>query len=307
MLVLSKARTSSMPGLLLFVLLFVAGVVLAYRFSPASKLKRRVREALSPFEELDTELRDLRQNLLKEIELSSNQYVQGIHAERLKAIPLDELKKHATGMRLQALKDIGICSVADLQGWNEYRVSQVRGVGPKSAGTIVQTVAKITLATKSIPIDCPVPPFPSDAEFRIAQLLYRQRWFDTHIAEHVDAFAKNLATHQSTRDDVIAKTGFSRWVWKFGSNETIHHNIDRANALIGALEEESSRSLRDKLSTSLNDCRTVCANLVPAKSIILDFNEVDQAARKVRQQSSYKASAGIGSRDDTGSAGPRSC
>ena len=262
-----------MPGLLLFVLLFVAGTVLAYRFSPASKLKRRMWEALSPFEELDTELKDLRQNLLAEIELSSNQYVQGIQGERLKAISLDELKKHATGMRLQALKDVGICSVADLQGWNEYRVSQVRGVGPKSASAIVQAVDKITLATKSIPIDHPVPPFSSDAGRRTVQSLYRQRWFDTHIAEHVDKFAKNLATHQSTRDEVIAKTSFSRWLWKFGSNETIHHNIDKANALIGALEEESSRSLRDKLSMSLNDCRTICANRVPAESIIQDFSE----------------------------------
>src|ERR1035441_6286566 len=60
---------------------------------------------------------------------------------------------------------------------------------------------------------------------------------------------------------------------KFGSNETIHHNVDKANALIEALDEESSRSLRDKLSMSLNECRTVCANRVPDESIIRDFNE----------------------------------
>jgi TerB N-terminal domain len=262
-----------MLGLLLFFLPLPVGTFLAYRFSSVWKVKGRVQDALSPFEELDAELHRLRRSLQNDIEMLSNRYIQGVHLERLKAIPLDELKKHATGMRLQALKDVSVWSVADLQGWNEYRVSQVRGVGPKSASAIVQAVSKITAATKAVPIDHPAPPFSREIECQLMEALYRQHWFDTHIAEQGNRFAKNLALHQSTRDEVTTKTSFSHWLWKFGSNETIRQNINRANALIGTLEEDGSRSMRDKLSTSLSDCRDVCTNRLPVESIIQDFNE----------------------------------
>jgi hypothetical protein len=87
-----------MSELLFCFLLLIAGSFLAYRFSSASKVKKRMQEGLSLFEELNAESGRLRQSLQNEIELSSSQYIQGVNAARLKAIPLDELKKHATGM-----------------------------------------------------------------------------------------------------------------------------------------------------------------------------------------------------------------
>src|SRR6185437_10368801 len=109
-----------MLGLLLIFLLLVAvGISLAYRFSTAAKLRKRIQEALSSSEELESEARGLQQGLKSETESLANQYIQGIYAFRLKTISIDDLKKYATGMRLQALKDIGIWTVADLQGWNE--------------------------------------------------------------------------------------------------------------------------------------------------------------------------------------------
>lgn len=146
-----------MLGLLVAVLLATVGILLAYRFSPAAKLKTRIQGALSPFEEVDSEIRSLQQTLKNETESLTNRYIQAIDVSRLKAIPVDELKKYATGMRLQALKDIGIRTVADLQSWNEYRVSQVRGIGPKSASAIVHSVDTAIAAAKAIPIPHPIP------------------------------------------------------------------------------------------------------------------------------------------------------
>lgn len=277
LLVLLKAGLRSMFGLLFFFLLLIAGTFLAYRFSSASKVKKRMQEIFSPFDELDAESRRLRQSLQNEIELSSGQYIQGVHAARLKAIPLDELKKYATGMRLQALKDVGVWSVADLQGWNEYRLSQVRGIGPKSASAIIQAVSRITAMTKAVPINHPAPPFSTENERELMQALYRQHWFDMHIGKQGDAFAKALVLHQNTRDEVATKTGFSRWLWKFGSNETILQNVNQANAMIGALEDEGFRSMRDKLSTSLSEGRALCANRIQVESIIQDFNETRES------------------------------
>jgi hypothetical protein len=96
-----------MLGLLSTFLLVVAGISLAYRFSPAAKLKTRIHNALSPFEDLDADIHSLQQTLRNEIESLARQYIDAIYLARLRAIPVDDLKKYATGMRLQALKDVG--------------------------------------------------------------------------------------------------------------------------------------------------------------------------------------------------------
>lgn len=262
-----------MLGLLAIVLLATVGISLAYRFSPAAKLKTRLREVLSPFEDLDSEAHNLQRTIEGETESLTNQYVEATYASRLKAIPVDELKKYAAGMRLQALKDAGIRTVADLQGWSEYRVSQVRGVGPKSAIAIVHSVAAVTAAAKAVPISHPVPPLSSETERQLMQALYRQHWFAAHISEQVTAFGTTVTSHQCTRDAILAKTTFSRWLWKLGANETIRRSLEAADALMGVLAEQSLQTKKEALARSLAKCRAICVNRVPVESIVKDFIE----------------------------------
>ncbi len=262
-----------MLGLLVAFLLATAGVSLAYRFSPAAKVKARIAEVLSPFEELDSEIQRLHQSLQSEIDLLTSQYIQRIHTIRLQAIPVDELKKYATGMRLQALKDVGVRTVFDLQGWNEYRVSQVRGVGPKSAFAIVQSVAAATAAAKAVPIPNPSLPFSEDIERQLMQALYRQRWFQVHIAEQATAFAVTVRSHQCTRDAILAKSTFAHWLWKFGSNATIRRSLEQGSSLIRALEDQNLGSTKQVLSQLLAECKAICANRIPVESITKDFND----------------------------------
>lgn len=261
-----------MLGLLVVVLLATVGISLAYRFSPAAKLRTRLQEALSPFEELDSETRRLQQTLKSEIDSLANQYIQATFASRLKAIPVDELKKHATGMRLQALKDVGVRTVADLQGWNEYRVSQVRGVGPKSAGAIVRSVAAVTAAAKAVPVPHPSPPF-SDEPQQLMQALYRQHWFDAHISDQATAFAAVVTSNQCTRDAILAKATFSHWLWKVGANESIRRSLEEGGALMGVLADQGQQATKEVLSRSLSDCKAICLNRVPVESLIKDFDE----------------------------------
>jgi hypothetical protein len=262
-----------MAVLLVAVLLVAVGVSLAYRFSPAAKLKSRMQDALSPFEELDSETRALQQTLKSEIESLTNRYIQGIYASRLKAIPVDELKKYATGMRLQALKDVGVRTIADLQGWNEYRVSQVRGVGPKSAGAIVRSVDTATAAAKAVSIPHPSVPFSDESERQLMQALYRQHWFGTHISDQTAEFAATLTSNQCKRDAILAKATFTCWLWKFGTNATIRRSLEQGETLIEALEDQSLKAKKEALSQSLIACRALCTNRVPIESIIQDFNE----------------------------------
>jgi uncharacterized tellurite resistance protein B-like protein len=261
-----------MLAFLLILVLSTVGILLAYRFSPASAVGKRLRDALSPFEELEEELRSLRESLRNEIEQSSNYYIEGVHAARLNGVLLDELKRYGTGMRLQALKDIGVRTVADLQGWGEYRISQVRGVGPKSASAIGQAVATIVAAAKAAPINYPAVPFSGETERQFMQALYRQHWFDTHISEQGSAFSAIVLSHQCTRDAILAKTTLGSWLWKLGANETIRRSVDGGNTIVEALQAQSLRSMKETLSISLIHNRAVCSNRVPVESIIQDVN-----------------------------------
>lgn len=262
-----------MLALLVLALLAAVGVLLAYRFSPAAKLKARLRKALSPFEDLDSEIRGLQQTLKNETESLTDQYIRGVYSSRLKAIPVDELKKYASGMRLQALKDVGVRTVADLQGWNEFRVSQVRGVGPKSASAIVRSVNTVIAAAKAIPIPHPIPPFSVDSERQLMQALYRQRWCGIHISDPATEFAAIVSSQQCTRDAILAKATFAHWLWKFGTSSTIRTSLEEADALIGALADTKLQALKEALSRSLSDCRAICANRVPVELIAEDFKE----------------------------------
>ncbi len=262
-----------MLGLLTTFLLAVVGIYVAYRFSPAAKLKARIHNALSPVEDLDADVRRLQETLRKEIESVAKQYVEAICTSRLRAIPVDGLKKYASGMRLQALKDAGIRTVADLQGWNEYRVSQVRGIGPKSASAIIHSVTRITASVQTVSIPHPSPPFSDDAARQLMQALYRQRWFDIHTAEQGTALATIVTSHQCARDAILARTKFGSWLWKFGSNATVKRSLEQAEKLLGALDDPSLQSIQQELSQSLNTCRGVCVNRVPVELIIEDYRQ----------------------------------
>ena len=58
---------------------------------------------------------------------------------------IDELNRQTSGLRLQAVKDAGLRNLADLQGWDVNRLVQLRGIGPKSAGSIAYLVSSLTL------------------------------------------------------------------------------------------------------------------------------------------------------------------
>lgn len=262
-----------MLWLLIPALLTSAGIAIAYRLSPAAKLKVRMRDALKPFNELDRELHSLQIELKNEADSLTTIYTEKIYASRLRAIPVDDLKKYAMGMRLQALKDTGIRTVADLQGWGEIRVSQVRGVGPKSASAIVRSVAAITQLAKTVAIPHPSPPFSEDSEHQLMRALFRQRWFAVHVSDQAKAFTALVTAHESTGDEIVMKLTFGRWLWKFGANAAIRLSVEEGRGLLRTLEDSGLQVRRNALAQSLAECREICARRVPAESILRDFNE----------------------------------
>lgn len=120
---------------LLPLLLIAAGTYFLYRLSPTSKARGRIHAALSAYESTDAEVTSRGQSLRTDFEQEASRYQEQVYTARIRALSVDVLKRYATGLRLQALKDVGVRTIADLRGWNEQRISQVRGVGAKSAAT----------------------------------------------------------------------------------------------------------------------------------------------------------------------------
>ncbi len=258
--------------LLLLLLLVPAGTYLTYRLSSAYKAKQRAQSALSSYEATDTEVGKQKETLRGEFEQIGSRYIEQIYSARLKSIPVDALKKYAAGLRLQALKDSGIRSIADLLGWSEYRVSQVRGVGPKSAGPIVRSAASIIAASRAESISHPAPPFSDDTARQMMQALYRLRWFEAHIRQQEESFHAYLLSQEAARDEVASKISFSRWLWKLGSNATIRTNVARAEALTAEWQGIEQSSAREALSASLGELRGICSTRVSLESILADFH-----------------------------------
>lgn len=258
--------------LLLLVLLVPAGTYLTYRLSSVYKAKQRILIALFPYEATGAGIQEQKENLRCETEQMGSRYIEQIYSARLKSIPVDALKKFAAGLRLQALKDSGIRSIADLQGWSEYRISQVRGVGPKSAGPIVRSVTSIITASRAESIAHPAPPFSGDAARQLMQALYRLRWFEAHIRRPGESFHACLVSQQTVRDEVAAKISFSRWLWKLGSNGTIRANVATAEALLVEWQSTEQRSSHEALSALMQELRGICSTQVAPESILTDFH-----------------------------------
>ena len=259
--------------LLLPIVLFVAaGIFIAHKFSPASGARKRATKAVATLQILDTELRSQHQDIQNSISQAATSFIQEVRAARLRSIPLDELKKHEGGLRLQALKDSGVRTLADIQGWNENQISQVKGVGPKSASSIARLVYKLSSASNALPIPSPTPPFALDRERILLQAIYRDCWFEIHLSPHRKEFDNTTRLFEERLSQVVATTTFSRWLWSFGANETVRSGIAAAETICSDLEGDGSAAkLRGEISTVLATCRNVCSNRVEPELVLADY------------------------------------
>lgn len=252
--------------------LLAAGFFVAYRLSPASAASKRASKAVAALESLDSELKKQQQDIDSSLSQAASNYVREIQMGRLRSIQLDELKRHASGMRLQALKDVGIRTLADLLGWNEGRLSNVRGVGPKSASAIARVASQLTRASNAVSVPVPTPPFASERDRILLQSIYRDCWFDTHLSEQRRAFDETLQNCETSLLQIRENTRFSRWLRGFGGTEVVKSGIAVAETLCDGLGAYGhADKLSQGLSKGLAECRAVCSNRIESDVLFKDY------------------------------------
>jgi uncharacterized tellurite resistance protein B-like protein len=261
-----------MIWLLLVFLLIAVGVYIGYSLSPASEARKRTRAAVGKIETLGAELRVQDESIRSSISQTTTTYIQEIRTERLRSIQVDELKRHGSGIRLQALKDSGLRNLADLQGWNDYRLAQLRGVGPKSATAIAHIVNRLTSESNALPIPHPILPFSLDRERRLLQAIYRHWWFQSNLSVQRDKLQETIHQSQERQSRINKKTALARWIWGFGSNEGVKNGIAEAGALCTDIDENGPIvQLYGELSKSLQSCQAAWSGSIATEVIVKNY------------------------------------
>jgi len=255
-----------------FVLLVPAGTFIAYLFSAAARAHKRARKAVAELEILDAEVKAQYQKIQDAVSQAGNSFIKEVCSERLRSIQVDELKRHGSGIRLQALKDAGFRNVADLQGRSAEQLSQIRGVGPKSASMIVWIVSRLISESNALPIRLPTPPFASGREHELLQAVYRDCWFEDSVAARGAVLDSKIQVFKVRLSQIRKQTRFTAWIWSFGTSATVRSGVEDANNLYQELDADHIVArLRTDLPKRLDDCRTLCSSRIETDRIVEDY------------------------------------
>lgn len=262
-----------MVWLLLFLPLIAAGLFIAYSRSSASGARTRARAAVAAVENLDREIRVLSQRIREDVAQAARNYVQEIRIDRLRAIHVDELRRHASGMRLQALKEAGLWSLADLQGWSADRLAQLRGVGPKSATSMAYVIATLTTQSNALPIPHPIPS-EHGQKCSLVQAVCLYGWTQSWLTEKHQKLQATIQDFLARQKGVLGKTSFARWLPGFGSHADVQSGIVEAEALARELKGDSSAAqLYGDLSNILSTLKARRSDGIEWELVVKDYSE----------------------------------
>ena len=239
-------------------LLLAACVALAYRVSAGVAVRKKAEVALEPFRSLRNELTSQTGDIKNGVSQAAERLQQDVRTERLRSISVDTIKQHASGLRLQALKDAGLTTLLDVQGWSAERLSNLRGVGPKSAGTIAAVAQSLISSSNAQPLRLPSPPFDNGAERLLVRALYIQLYFEAHHAADRRALTDLVESSEERRAEIISGTTFASWSMSLLGSKRASVARDRAEVLARELQEDASAlEVRRSIEEHLNDLRGI--------------------------------------------------
>ena len=261
-----------MAILIVFVLLLAAGLMLAYRLSAPVAARKRAVAALEQMRSLRAELTMQSEGIKEFISHAATRLGQDIRSERLRAISIDTIKHHSAGLRLQALRDAGLNTVLDLQGWSAQRLSGIRGVGPKSAGSIAAVVQTLTHSSNSIPLRCPLPPFASVAERSLLCAVYIDVFSEARLSEQGNEFRSVLDKAEERLAAITLGTAFPKWLIGLFASEGASQARENAQALIHDLQEDPRTvALKQSIEESLIELRGRRNQEIPQEELMAAY------------------------------------
>ncbi len=263
-----------MAILMVFVLLLAVGLALAYRLSASVSARKRAVAAIEPLRSLQCDLTIQAEGIKESTSQAASRLGQDVRSERLRAISIDTIKNHASGLRLQALKDAGLNTVLDLQGWSAQRLSGVRGVGPKSASSIAAVVQTLTHSSSGIPVRCPLPPFSGNAESGLLRAVYVDLFFEAEVSTQRSEFKSVLDRGEQRLAEIAAGTTFRKWLMAIFSAEQGSQARQDAEALVQNLQDDPQTvALKRSIEEFLADLQGVRHRQIPQERLMAAYEE----------------------------------
>ncbi|MDE2107221.1 MAG: hypothetical protein KGL39_59035, partial [Patescibacteria group bacterium] len=193
---------------ILIVLLFIAGYWIAYSVSPASKARKKagatVLRLLTLLRGIDEAHRQANDQETK----AAQSFAREVRRFRLKAIKVEELKRHASGLRLSALRNIGIEDLSQMEGWGSQRLMQIRGIGPDSAHRIASIVDSLCRQSNEQPIPYPTEGQMTTAGYQVMESIYIDIQTQTFFREPKVQLQSVIEDFQARQSRVRTQTGF---------------------------------------------------------------------------------------------------
>ena len=256
------------------VLLLAVGLAFAYRMSASVSARKRAVAAVEPLRSLCADLTTQNEEIKYSVSQAATRLGQDVRSERLRAISVDTIKHHASGLRLQALRDIGLNTAPDLHGWSAQRLSGIRGVGAKSAGSIAAIVQTIIRSSNAVPVRCPSPPFTSVAERSLLCAVYVDLYREARQSAHETEFTSVLDRAEARLAVINAGTEFPRWLMGLFASEKASQARQDAEALVRDLEDDPQTvALKRAIEESIADLRGLRHREIPQEKLLAAYEE----------------------------------
>ena len=206
--------------------LFVAGAVgllalillIRYQLSETARVRRRLESFRRDFDGMVGSFQDYTQELQVATKSAAADYVAAVRKRTLQSISLDDIRKLAPGARMQPLRDFGVSTLLDCQGWNTASFQRLRGIGPDSAARLAAACTALTRSALQQPIAHPLPDQIESTGKNLYARFYQQRL--AHEAMLVPRKALNAAIQEfeSAWQDIHAGTSFLKWLFASEKN-----------------------------------------------------------------------------------------
>ncbi len=218
----------------LFLFLVVLGIGVTYLVSAAARARRKANAAVNHLKGLEQEIAQAHQQTKAAVAKAAKAYVDDVRYQRLRAIGVDELKRHASGLRLQALKDAGLRDFSQLRGWNAQRLVQLKGIGPDSASRIATIVETLCHQSDQQPIPHPSEGPITNSGYKVFEAIHIATLVQITFQAPSSQLQDVLKEFQWRRYQVLDSTGFFAWLPSFGHSA----KIDAAAAAADAMEAD---------------------------------------------------------------------
>ncbi len=224
-----------------------AAAYLGYHFSPAARARSVAQNGCATLHAarmaVETEW-DSCQNSLR---ASAEAYRDSFFRQQMAAVSVDDFKNHLGGLRLRAVRDAGLMTLLDLQGWTCTRLMSLRGVGEDTASGVAAIVQELSQRIRSTPVPFPDPNLAdSNSANLFAQAAYVRQ------AQHLPAWIhwiETAETHLRAQTDAIFRnTTFGCWLGSLTATSSFKE------ALAASLALDESLKSTEELGSALLDC-----------------------------------------------------